>query len=462
MPTTPGARPAGPVSPLYRVNAVTFLLETIRLGVANLRLHKLRSFLTALGIILGVAAVIGMVSIGEGSKQEALRQIEQLGARNIIVRSQRPTEAQQQGEQRSGVVRYGLTWQDLRTIEANFGDEADIIALKEIGAEVLRGADKRPSQAFGVDHALADVANLRVARGRYLSSQDNQERAMVCVIGSAIAREFFPFDDPLGATIRVDDKPLLVVGVLAPVGLSGGAGTALVGRDLNLDLHVPLATARYVFGDTVVRRSSGSFNAAEVHVSELYITAASRDRVVGLARRIERVLETRRDGLRDVTMIVPYELLENAKRAALRGTLMLMAIAGISLLVGGIGIMNIMLATVTERTREIGIRRALGATRKHIVWQFLVETSVLSLIGGLIGVAIGVGVSLLLGWAVPRLPDLPVVGRFMPADASLPTQLAWWSVAVALGVAVLTGLVFGLYPARKAARQDPIVALRHD
>ena len=442
---------------------MAFLLETIRLGIANLRLHKLRSFLTALGIILGVAAVICMVSIGEGSKQEALRQIEQLGARNIIIRSQRPSEgAQQNQQQRSRVVRYGITWNDLRIIEDNFSDDAEIIALKEIGSEVLRGPLKRTSQAYGVDPRLAQVANLRVDRGRYLTEGDNTERAMVCVIGAEVARLFFPLDDPVGESINIDDKALRIVGVLRPVGLAGGAGSALVGRDLNMDVHVPLDTARYVFGDTIFRRSSGSFNAAEVHVSELYMTVPQREQVVGLANQLERVLSIRRDGLTDVTMVVPFELLENAERAALRGTLMLMAIAGISLLVGGIGIMNIMLATVTERTREIGIRRALGATRKHIVWQFLVETSVLSLIGGLIGVAIGVGLSLLLGWAVPLLPQTPVIGRFIPADASLPTQLAWWSVVVAMSVAVLTGLVFGLYPARKAARQDPIVALRHD
>ncbi len=442
---------------------MAFLLETIRLGIANLRLHKLRSFLTALGIILGVAAVICMVSIGEGSKQEALRQIEQLGARNIIVRSQKPSESsQQQGQERSWAVKYGLTWTDLRIIQDNFSDQAEIIALKEVGGEMLRGPTKRTSQAFGVDPELAEVANLTVAKGRYLTEGDNVDRAMVCIIGAEVARLFFPIDDPLGQTINIDERALRIVGVLRPVGLAGGAGTALVGRDLNMDVHLPLETARYVFGDTIMRRSSGSFNASEVHVSELYMTAPSREDVVSLAQQLERVLETRRSGMTDVSMVVPFELLENAERAALRGTLMLMAIAGISLLVGGIGIMNIMLATVTERTREIGIRRALGATRKHIVWQFLVETSVLSLIGGLIGVAIGVGLSLLLGWAVPLLPSVPVLGRFIPADASLPTQLAWWSVFVAMTVAVLTGLIFGLYPARKAARQDPIVALRHD
>ena len=404
-----------------------------------------------------------MVSIGEGAKREALRQIERLGARNIIVRSQPPPESNQQGGQRSSrVSRYGLTWEDLRVIQATMRDVETIVPLKEIGGQILRGQRVKTSQAYGTTPELREVANLRIGRGRYLTDADMEQQTMVCVLGADLARQMFPLEDPLGSTIRIDEKAVTVVGVLEPVGLSGGAGAALVGRDLNLDLHIPITTARAVFGDTVVRRSSGSFNATEVHVSELYISSRTRDSVMVDAALLERLMEVRHPGLPDIGLIVPYELLENARQQALRSTLMLMAIAGISLLVGGIGIMNIMLATVTERTREIGIRRALGATRKHIVWQFLVETSVLSMIGGLIGIALGVGVSLLLGWAVPRLPDLPVVGRFIPVDASLPTQLNGASMVVAFGVAALTGLVFGLYPARKAAKQDPIVALRHD
>ncbi|MFG0284085.1 MAG: ABC transporter permease [Phycisphaerales bacterium JB039] len=443
---------------------MTFLLETLRLGLNNLRLHKLRSFLTALGIILGVAAVICMVSIGEGAKREALRQIERLGARNIIVRSQRPPETNQQtgGQRSSRVLRYGITWEDLAVIQTALADVEVIVPLKEVGGQVLRGQRIQTSQAYGTTPDLQEVANLRIGRGRYLTDGDLEEQAMVCIIGAEVAKQLFPLEDPLGSTLRIDQTALTVVGVLEPVGLSGGAGAALVGRDLNLDIHVPITTARSVFGDTVIRRQSGSFNAAEVHVSEVYLSSPARSRVLTDAKRVERIMDVRHPGLTDIGLIVPYELLENARQQALRSTLMLMAIAGISLLVGGIGIMNIMLATVTERTREIGIRRALGATRKHIVWQFLVETSVLSMIGGAIGISVGIGVSLLLGWAVPKLPEAPVIGRFIPPDASLPTQLNGLSMIVAFAVAALTGLVFGLYPARKAAKQDPIVALRHD
>ncbi len=161
-------------------------------------------------------------------------------------------------------------------------------------------------------------------------------------------------------------------------------------------------------------------------------------------------------------IIVPYELLDNARKTALTYNLVFGAVAGISLLVGGIGIMNIMLASVTERTREIGIRRAIGATRRHILWQFLVETSVLSAIGGGIGVGLGIGASVILGWGVPRLPHAPFIGKWFPADVDLPTEVTVWSILISFIVATATGLVFGLYPARRAAAQDPIVALRHD
>ena len=161
-------------------------------------------------------------------------------------------------------------------------------------------------------------------------------------------------------------------------------------------------------------------------------------------------------------MHVPYELLESARKSALTAQVMLVMIAAVSLLVGGIGIMNIMLASITERTREIGIRRALGATRHHIIGQFLVETGVLSGLGGLMGVVLGVSVSIFLGWVVPQLPRAPYIGRMIPVDVTLPTQVTPWSIIVAFVVATLTGLIFGLYPAMRAAKQDPIVALRHD
>ncbi|MEO1716661.1 MAG: ABC transporter permease [Planctomycetota bacterium] len=443
---------------------MTFLLETMRLGLNNLRLHLLRSFLTALGIIIGVSAVISMVSIGEGSKHQALMQIERLGARNIILRSQKPPSSnQQQGQDQGWVAKYGLTRDDLAVVEASFPEADHIVPLKQFGSQLLSGTKRKVSQSFGTTPEMLEVANLTVRRGRYLSESDLETRAMVCVIGSEIAKELYELDDPLGNTLRVDDKVFRVVGVLEPVGLAGGAGAALVGRDLNLDVHVPITTAKATFGDTIRQVEAGSFSQFEVQVAEVYLQSPSRDRVLADAEVLRRAIEVRHPGLTDVGLIVPYELLEEAERQALTWTVTLSAIAGISLLVGGIGIMNIMLANVTERTREIGIRRSLGATRKHIVSQFLVETGVLSAIGGLLGVGVGV----LISFGIPPLvedllPRLPVLGTIIPPEVSAPTRLTPWSMFVAFGVAAATGLVFGLYPAMKAAKQDPIQALRHD
>lgn len=426
-----------------------FIFETIKLGVANLKLHLLRSILTTSGIVFGIAAVIIMVSLGEGSTREALRQIEALGAKNIIVRSQKPPEGDQQqgGQQRGWSQKFGITRADYKVIQEHFAEGVDaIVPVKSIGSQILKDNRVQTSQAFGTTPELKSVANLRVDRGRYLTQADLDTQAYVAVIGWEVAKKMFPWEDPLNNTIRIDDKAMTIVGVLKPVGLSGGAGAALIGRDLNLDVHIPITTAETVFGDTVVRRESGSFNAQEVEISEVYLKVATRDQVLTDAQRLERAMAVRHPDLDDISLIVPVELLEAAKRRARTGRIVSAAIAGVSLLVGGIGIMNIMLATVTERTREIGVRRALGATRKHIVWQFLIETSVLSSIGGVIGVGLGVGMSLAMERGIPDLP----------------TAITGWSIVVALIVATLTGLLAGLYPARKAALQDPIVALRHD
>ena len=437
---------------------MTFLLETIRLGLTNLRLHLFRSVLTALGIILGVGAVITMVAIGEGAKQEALLQIERLGAKNIILRSQKPPEAntQQSGQQTSFVVRYGLTRDDLKVIRENFPDAQVIAPLKEVGAQLLKGNRVQTSQSFGVTPELMDAAGLRIDRGRYITQNDLDERSMIAVIGSTVARQLFPQEDPLGKTLRIDDKPFLIAGVLAPVGLSGGAGASLVGRDLNLDVHMPFTTAEAVFGDILVRRESGSFTGGEVQVSEIYLVCESRERVMLDAKRLKRIIDLRHPTDHDVATIVPYELLEEAKRTAMTWQIVLGAVAGISLLIGGIGIMNIMLATVQERTREIGIRRAVGATRRHITAQFVVETGVLSTIGGILGLVFGIGLSLGMDALGPWLKTT------FATQTAISANVTGWSVVLAFTVAVLTGLFFGIFPAIKAASQDPIVALRHD
>ncbi|MDX2016572.1 MAG: ABC transporter permease [Planctomycetota bacterium] len=442
----------------------SFVLDTIRLGLNNLRLHKLRALLTALGIILGVAAVITMNSLGEGAKREALAQIERLGARNIIIRSQKPPETQQQsgGSQRASFVsRFGITREDFEVINDNFPD-ATVVPLKEVGSQILRNERRQTSQAYGTTPELIRAANLTLARGRYLTDADLREQTLVAVIGAEVAKEFFPLEDPLGATLRIDSKSFTVVGILNPVGLAGGAGASLVGRDLNLDIHVPITTANSVFGDLVFRRTQGSFSGNAVQIAEIFLVVPDRERVIADAARARRIFEVRHPGLTDIGIIVPFELLEQARKSALTYNLVVGFIAGISLLVGGIGIMNIMLATVTERTREIGIRRAVGATRRDILLQFLVETSTLSSAGGLIGVVLGVGLSVSLPSIVALLPRLPYLRTVLAPDLQLPTQVTLYAVVLAFVVAAGIGLVFGLYPARMAAKKDPIEALRHD
>ncbi|MFW5653386.1 MAG: ABC transporter permease [Planctomycetota bacterium] len=431
---------------------MTFLFEIIRLGITNLRLHLLRSVLTALGIILGIAAVIVMMAIAEGSKQKSLQEYEILGANVIIVRSQRPAEQNSMaGGQSSGsswVNNYGLTRQDLRRIEDQMQHLAEIVVpLKEVGSNVTRRNKRLPAQVFGTTPDLMDCANISLSHGRYLTDADVESEASVCVIGHAVARNLFPLEDPIDQAIRIDEKAFTVVGVLNPVGLAGGTGSALVGRDLNLDVHIPMSTAEASFGDIIFRRTAGQRDNTRVEIEEIYVKVPNTDIIMSTASVTERIIGLNHPDMEDVSIIVPYELLEAARRVAETWTRVMLAIAAIALLVGGIGIMNIMLASVTERTREIGIRRALGATRIHVIWQFLVETGVLSILGGIIGILIGVGLALALN-------------RFIPDQ--FPTQITGWSIIVSFIVATSVGLIFGLYPANVAASQDPIVALRHD
>ncbi len=443
---------------------MSFLLETLRLGLTNLLLHKLRSILTSLGIILGVAAVIIMVSIGEGNKQAALREIQALGATNVIVRSVQPPESAAMGSQeRSFVASFGLTRRDLRRVEHFLADALFIVPLKSVGAEVSYNARRTTSQAYGTTPDLRAAANLRIEpRGRYLTDEDLERRSRVAVIGAGVAESFFPLEDPHGKDLRIDDRVFRIVGVMQPIGLAGGSGSALVGRDWNMDVHIPITTAELEFTDIVMRRQAGSFSGEQVEIHEIYVTAASTEKVIETSERMRRIIAQEHPDMDDVNLIVPWELLESARKTALVWNVVLISIAAISLLIGGIGIMNIMLASVTERTREIGIRRALGATRRHIVAQFLVETGSLSALGGLLGVALGVAISVGVEGVLPMILDLPRLRDMIDPDFRMETQVTGWSIVVSFAVAAAVGLGFGIYPAIVASRKDPIVALRHD
>ncbi len=430
---------------------MNFFLATLRLGLANLWVHKLRSLLTALGIIIGVGAVVAIAAYGEGTKRAAVQDIMRLGASNIIVRSVKPPGSNVAGQnEATRLSEYGLTRKDVRRLEQTVQPIERMVPLKRVGDRVRLSTRSVPAAVFGTEPGLRDAASLVVERGRYLTDADGEGTRNFAVIGAEVAETLFPLMDPLEHSFLIDTQRFVVVGVLRRVGLAGGAGTALVGRDLNYDIHIPLRTANTRFGDIRSSQGQGSSENTKVEISEVIVQVPDQSMVKTVAAKIERLIETEHAQKQDVTLIVPLELIEQAERVQFRSNVLMIVIGGLSLFVGGVGIMNIMLASVTERTREIGIRRALGATRKHIVAQFLVETTTLSCVGGLIGVGGGLAVSLVLKWYA-----LNVGGLEPPVVMVLP-------VVVAFVFAVLVGIGFGLYPAVRASQQDPIVSLRHE
>ena len=430
---------------------MSFLLATLRLGLANLWVHKLRSLLTALGIIIGVGAVVAIAAYGEGTKRAAVQDIMRLGASNIIVRSVKPAGSTNAGDnQATRLSEYGLTRRDVRRIRETVGPVERLVPLKRVGDRIRYHARTVPGAVFGTTPALRAAASLNVSRGRYLSDADGENTRNFAVIGAQIAETLFPLTDPLRQSFLIDDQRFVVIGVLRRVGLAGGAGTALVGRDLNYDIHIPLATANTRFGDIRQSRGQGSTERTKVEITEVILQVPDQEQVRSVADQLDRLLDADHDEAGDVSLVVPLELIEQAERVQFRSNVLMIVIGGLSLFVGGVGIMNIMLASVTERTREIGIRRALGATRRHIVAQFLVETTTLSCVGGMLGVLGGLGVSLGLAWYAQQFGGVePPVVMLLP-------------VVIAFSFAVLVGIAFGLYPAVRASQQDPIVALRHD
>ncbi len=418
----------------------------LRLGLKSLLLHKLRSGLTALGMIFGVAAVISMLAVGEGASRDAQIRIEQLGATNIILRSVKPSEEVQASAGRPTIIlRYGLTYDDYEHIVETVPTIRRALPVREILKQVQCREHAFDARIVATTHDYAEFNHLEVANGRFLERSDDEKYRNYAVLAHATAKALFPYQNPIGETIVLGTDAYTVVGVTSERANTAAPGGGFAGQDYNRDVYIPLSTCRLRFGERILDMRSGRFTAEETQLTQLTIQVHAIREVTPTVGVLMAVYQ-RAHPKQDVQMTVPYDLLEQARSSARQFSIILGTIASISLLVGGIGIMNIMLATVTERTREIGIRRALGAKRRDIIQQFLVECVVLSAVGGLAGVFVGM--------AIP-----PLIVYFAPGHQTIVTPQ---SVLLAFGISVGVGILFGVYPARRAALMDPIEALRHE
>lgn len=425
---------------------VSRLKRTMRLGIKSIYSHGLRSLLTVMGMVFGVSSVIAMLAVGEGASFEAQEQLRQLGSNNIIVKSIKPAELDAGGGGfRPQAVMYGITHQDIATIEASIPNVSKVVPARIIRENVWHLANKADADIMGTVLAYPAIRNFGVASGRFFTQSEINNRENVCVLGHELAQVLFPVKNPVGDSVKVAGDYYRVVGVMEPSGFSnlgqseGGSSNAVAHR-----MYIPLSAAKYRFGETLVRMTSGGMESETVELHEATIQVSDQNAVIAVGKIVEEILE-RRHKKDDYEVEVPLALLRQAEASARMFNIVLGAIAGISLLVGGIGIMNIMLASVTERTREIGIRRALGAKKHDIVLQFLVETVLLSATGGIIGVLIGMVVPFLITYFSDMI-----------------TIIEFWAPMLAFSISGFVGVIFGLYPAMRAAEMDPVEALRHE
>jgi putative ABC transport system permease protein len=427
--------------------SLTRLRRTLRLGVRSLWLHRLRSLLTVLGIVFGVCSVIAMLAIGEGASFEAQEQIKNLGSQNIILRSVKPPEEQKVSDKGSQnyVLQYGLGYKDVNRIRATIPGVTVVLPARNIRDYVWNISRRVDCEVVGTVPWYPQMRNHRVASGRFFTDGDMENQTSVCVLGSEMVPALFPLEQPLGKHVRVGADYYQVIGVMEPRGQEPKTETAgEAAKPANHRMFIPLETAKLRYGEVLLRRRTGSMEAERVQLHEVTVKVDTLEKVTGVAEALKEVLE-RNHKKKDYEMIVPLELLKRAERTKEIFNIVLGSIAAISLLVGGIGIMNIMLASVTERTREIGIRRALGARRRDVIAQFLVETVLLSAAGGVMGVVLGVAIPFVVSHA-----------------AGMKTIITLWSPVLAFSISALIGVVFGLYPAFRAANMDPVEALRHE
>ncbi|HEX8410609.1 MAG TPA: ABC transporter permease [Thermoanaerobaculia bacterium] len=406
--------------------------ETFLTAIANLGRHKMRTGLTMLGMIFGVGAVIAMLSIGAGAEEKAMDAIGRLGLRNVIVRAK---EVKPEDRQELRKKSLGVSLRDAEAIVEAVPNVERVLPRIEVKPyKIMAPGAKTKAKVLGVSWRYRDVANVGLAAGRFFDARDEHEHAQVCVIGEEVRRNLFGYGDPLGKQLKVNDVWVEVIGVLA-ADPAGGGEVAGQQQATSKEIWIPVSTAMRKFDRDPL----------DAPIDELLVTVKEGVSTRRSAQVIEPLLQRLHGGADDYEVVVPEALLEQSRQTQRIFNIVMGSIAGISLLVGGIGIMNIMLASVLERTREIGVRRAIGATRKDIRAQFVIESFAISLIGGIAGIIIGI-----------------VLARLVAAYAGWPTVITIWSLILSTGVSISVGLVSGIYPAARAAELNPVEALRYE
>jgi len=417
------------------------LYETFRIALLDLALHKFRSALATLGIIIGVASVEAMVSISEGARTEALQRITVLGVDNIMIRSLKPSAAAPSGggqTVRQYVLQYGLLRRDLEHLRLGV-ESRYAVGSRNMRTKVYTpGGRELDVTITATEPDYLPLTRSQIQRGRFLTDLDQANYGQVAVLGIQAAQKVFGFDDPIDKSVKIGDNHYRVVGILDNAAALKDAG----GDDVNNQIFIPLATARVEYGDYSVQASSGQREVTSVELDAIGLQLADSQQIPAVAARLENYFEHTHKQ-KDYQFLVPYELLRQKAATQRIFTIVMASIAGLSLLIGGIGIMNIMLANVYDRRKEIGTRRALGARRADILWQFLMESAALTTLGGLAGVALGY-----------------LLARAISFYAQWPTLISWPAIALGLAISSAVGILFGLWPARQAARTNPIEALR--
>jgi putative ABC transport system permease protein len=453
------------------------VMANLYIAIGAVLTNKLRSLLTALGIIFGVAAVIAMLAIGNGAQQEILAQIKLVGVNNIVIKPIIEQEEEKIAEGASGKkdkkkFSPGLTMRDVNSISKTIPGITKISPEIILNTNVIRNGIRRSAKLVGVEPEYFDIFNFELYDGKNFNEEQLKIGSSVCVVGSAIKTKFFPTEDPIGKTIKVGPHWLTIVGVLKERLVSSNSISKLGIRDFNMDIYAPLQTVLVRYrnrdvisaealrkeamkgGGMVVIIGGNQDEQSDEQVEEsknyhqldrLVIQVDVTEKLQPIAEIISRMLSRKHYEVVDFEIEIPELLLKQQQRTNDIFNYVLGAIAGISLLVGGIGIMNIMLASVLERIKEIGLRLSIGAQKSDIVQQFLFEAVMISVSGGLIGVVLGVSMA----YIVSTVADIPTIVSFT-------------SIILSFGVAATVGLIFGIAPARKAASQDPIASLRYE